>query len=398
VRFLLLILIPALSFAQTEPAADAPESEAEAEEAPAAPPPPLWPEELGPLPVQAAPHPLPGLSAQVCNACHGAVHDQWAGSGHATASSDPVWQQARTALGDPPLCNECHLPLQAQRTEVPRGPGGSRSEANPAWDPGLATEGVTCVACHLRGDAIVGPRELPAGQAPHKVRYEPALSTAEACAFCHQAALPGAEETPFLDTVGEWRASPFGAAGVPCQDCHMPRTSGAIAGSRFAAFGAHGTSRTEAALGRAITLNLDVNAPRLQRGQTLRATATVQNTGAGHAVPTGDPSHRLEVRFELLDGEDNPVPGVEAESVWLGREMAAEAPFAEVSDTRLQPGAERTFDFVAPLSKKATPGRWTLVVSVRWWPASPERLTELGLGESVGPRVMTERRIPVRVE
>ncbi len=362
----------------------------------------LWPERLEPLPVLSAPAPLPSLSAQTCNACHGQIHDQWAQSGHAQSATNPAWLASKAALGDPPACQDCHLPLIQQRAELPRGPGGGGAAgrtANPAYEPTLALEGVTCVVCHVRDGIILGPRELPPEQAPHPVEQDEALRDARACAYCHQHALPGAEDTPFLDTVGEWERSAFGQAGIPCQDCHMQRVSGAIAGSRYAAFASHGglNNRDPAALRRAVTLMLRIKKVRFERGDTVRASAELLNTGAGHAVPTGDPNIRVELRFELLGPAGKLAKNTEPTSHWLAREVQAEAPFAEISDDRLQPGASRTFDFGGELHKKQDPGTFTLRVSLHWWAMSPEQAQELKLGPEVVSVEFAEQQIRFEV-
>ena len=389
---LLLLIIP-LSLAlagddEPEPIPDPPLPTTE---------PPLFPAKLGPITVTEVPTPLPSLSAQTCNACHGELHDQWAASGHAAASTDPIFLAARAALGEPALCDDCHLPLEVQRPRLVRGPGGGRV-ANPAYDPTLMLEGVTCAVCHVRDGEIVGPRTLAVGQAPHAVRASRALSTPEACAFCHQANLhpdgPG-----FLDTMAEWERSPFGQAGVSCQQCHMPRVSGVIAGSRYAAFASHGWTggRDPRAMARALTLQVNLRSVVIQRGDVLRATATVMNTGAGHAVPTGDPSHRLELSFTVEDAAGALPEEAEPSSTWFGREMKPEPPFEEISDDRLQPGGQRQVDYAYQAHKKSDPGRYTLVVSLVWWAVSAEQAEAYGLAPDDVRIVVAEQRIPFDV-
>lgn len=363
----------------------------------------LWPKVLGPLAAESPPSPLPSLSAQTCNGCHAEIHDQWASSGHADASRSPVYQQVKGALGSPPLCDECHLPLANQRATLPKGPGAlgkTDRQPNPNWNPTLATEGVTCAACHVRGGVIVGPRELAAERAPHPVKREPALKTAEACAFCHQAALPGAEEHPFLDTVGEWQRSAFATNGVSCQQCHMARTSGSIAGSRYAAYASHGMleDHSPAAIARALTTEVALRSPSVQRGEAVRATVTVMNTGAGHAVPSGDPSHVVEIRVTVLDPEGAVAEGGEAFSAWLQRTVGAEPPFLEESDDRLQAAASRAIDFAWTPTKKLTPGDYTLAVTTHWWAVAPDRIATLGLDEEQVRVDVAEQRISVRVD
>jgi hypothetical protein len=356
----------------------------------------------GPLPVLTAPPPLPSLSAQGCNACHREVHDQWAESGHASAAAGALYRASVAALGDPPLCRDCHLPLLQQRPEAPRGPGAlpaGPAPENPAWSATLMTEGVTCAACHIREGTVLGPRDLPASAAPHPVRREPALQGVEACETCHQRALAGAESTPFLDTVGEWRRSAWGQAGIPCQDCHMPRISGAVAANRYAAYSSHRElgDREPSGVARALTLELSLRTASVRRGESLRATATLSNSGAGHSVPTGDPSHRVELRFSLLDPTGKPVEAIKPQSSWLYREVDPRPPFRTVSDQRLEAGAARSFDFAETIGLKLKPGRYTLRVSLHFWGASPETLKALGVAEADAVTPVSEQRIPVEI-
>ena len=363
----------------------------------------LWPDVLGPVPVTTAPDPLPSLSAQTCNGCHATIHDQWATSGHATAATNPVYVEAVRALGSPPLCQECHLPLSVQRADLPKGPGAlgkSARQPNPAWSPTLAAEGVTCAACHVRDGAIVGPREIAAERVPHPVKREPALRTAEACAFCHQAALPDAEDRPFLDTVGEWERSHFSEAGISCRDCHMTRVSGSIAGSRYASFASHGMLGGHApdAIARALTLEVSLRSPGVQRGEAVRASATLMNTGAGHAVPTGDPSHAMELRFTVLDPAGGVATGGEPSSNWLQRVVEPEPPFKELSDDRLPAAGSKVFDYSWTAGKKLAPGIYTLVVSVHWWAVKPDRAEAVGLTADDVRVDVSEQRVQLRVD
>jgi len=343
---------------------------------------------------------MASLSAQACNACHGEIHDQWARSGHATASSNAVYVAAMEALGNPPECHNCHLPLENQRATLYFGPGstGPRSD-NPAYSPTLAQEGVTCAACHVRDGLIYGPRDLHPSDSPHPVARADVLRGAAACAFCHQVSLQGAEEHPFLDTVGEWLRSPWGEAGIACQECHMPRVSGVIAGSRYAAFASHEWlgNRSPEAMRRAFTLEVNLRESSLERGQRLRGTANLLNTGAGHAVPTGDPAHQLEIRFEVEDASGAAAKGAAAKSHWLLREVDSRPPFAQKSDSRLAAASSRVFDYTASISRKLRPGTFTLKVTLNWWALSPERAQAVGLEVDAVRIQVLQQRIPFSV-
>ena len=362
----------------------------------------LFPSDLGPLPIDTVPGFLASLSAQTCNSCHADIHDQWALSGHATSATNPAYLAAAQSLGSPLLCDECHKPLEQQRSSIHRGPVGSDSsrQPNPTWDPLLALEGVTCVACHLRDNTIIGPRELTPGQSPHPVTRDDRISGPEACAYCHQLALPGASEHPFINTLGEWAASPQGRAGISCQDCHMPLQSGVIAGSRYAAFSSHGMTESRqkvSALARALLVELKVKAGSVQRESPFRATATVANIGAGHAVPTGEPAHRLELRAELLDSRGKRARGTSPASLWMGREVEETLPFAQVSDSRLQPGERRSLDFRFVPHRRSSAGEWTVLITVHWWSVPPKQAKALGLSDSEARIQVLERRVPIQV-
>jgi hypothetical protein len=384
---LLMGCVPMLALAQDD--TDPTEDDIGAEPAVPAEP-PLFPPDGAPVVLEAIPAPLPSISAQTCNACHGEIHDQWAASGHATASTNPLYVAAVDALGNPHECDACHLPLEIQRPTLAKGPGKGRVE-NPAYDPTLRLEGVTCAACHVRDGVIVGPRELAVGRSPHPVRASRAMSTEEACVSCHQA---GSQDpthgSALIDTVGEWRRSPFGQAGISCQECHMPRTSGRIAGSRYAAYSGHRLTgrRDPRELARAVTLQVTMRSSAIQRGEALRATATLMNTGAGHAVPTGDPGHRLELVLTIEDFEGALPKGAKPHSEWFAREIDPGPPASVKKDTRLQAGGRREVDYSYTADKKSKAGRYVLVVRLIWWAVSAEQAEALGLTDA-------EIRIPI---
>ncbi len=343
---------------------------------------------------------MASLSAQACNACHAEIHDQWASSGHASSATNPVYLAATRAMGNPPECMNCHLPLENQRKTLHFGPGSTGPQSsNPSYSPTLALEGVTCAACHVRDGTIYGPRELHPSEAPHPVAQAEVLRGPSACAPCHQVSLQGAEEHPFIDTVGEWLRSPWGEAGIPCQQCHMPRSSGVVAGSRYAAFSSHGflKNRDPRELRRALTLEVNLRDNQIERGQKLRASATLLNTGAGHAVPTGDPSHQVELRFEVLDSKGQPAGKRGVESHWLKREVEQQPPFLQKSDSRLAAASSRVFDYATDIARKKKAGEYTLIVSLHWWAVAPDRANDVGLNESQVRVQILEQRIPFSV-
>ncbi len=358
----LLSLITSLPpLAEAKKKRDDPEPEAIAPAEPAAPPAPaLFPDGV-PVATPALPEGLANLSAQSCNACHFSIHDGWAASAHADAWSSPAFQQAIEAAGDNPVCLSCHLPLAAQQPSlVDTYEGGPLTTAvlkpNPAWDATLHVEGVTCAACHVRDGVVVGTR--PAEGAPHPVAVSDELASPEFCATCHQLTWPGADQ-PFYDTWGEWSRSPFAAAGVRCQDCHMPPASGLVTAGRYAAAASHALPAEPA---RALSVLVKLPPGPAVRGQPLGFSVTAQNTGAGHAFPTGNPFRYAVLSATLLDGEGEVVG--EPVSWRFAREVDPEPPFTTLSDTRLGAAEQRTLEGSLELPVSAAAGRGHLVVSL----------------------------------
>lgn len=337
----------------------------------------------GPLPVDIGDLPagLANRSSQGCNACHFAAHDSWAESAHATGHGGEAFVAAVAEIGTP-ACTVCHLPLASQQpvlvafdTDDVNRPLG---DVNPNYNATLHSEGVTCASCHVRGGKVIGASPTP-GAAPHPTGWSPELRESKFCATCHQLTWPGANE-PLYDTYGEWQRSPQAAAGITCQDCHMsPGASADQRGSNH--------SFTSAA-GRAVSILVDIAAgPVIRGGDPVEAVVALQNTGAGHAWPTGSPFRgiRLEIFLESM-GTEEPVRAA-AQQIDLVRSLEDAAPWKTVADTRLAPGEERRIDWRGELTHEAPAGPWFLVVQA----------TPTVLGEPAGAAVV-ERRIPVRVE
>jgi hypothetical protein len=240
--------------------------------------PPLFEQGLRPLRDVTAPPQVDSLSARACATCHEAEAAQWATSRHASAFTNDLFH-ASFGKDRQGWCVNCHAPLPEQRRPALAPREGT--------DTSLLEEGVTCAACHLRGDEVLSAR-VPSPQAvhAHPVRHEPRLATAEACTGCHQFNVPHADrrhfrysEVPMQDTGAEWATSRAAAKGLTCQGCHM-----GASGHRFP--GAH----TPGYVAGALTVTFQV-----EPGRAL--VAEVRSQGAGHRVPTGDPFRRLRLRL-----------------------------------------------------------------------------------------------------
>jgi hypothetical protein len=325
------------------------------------PPPAAPPLFAGGLPVTlpSLPAGLASLSAQGCNACHYAAHDTWSTSAHATAWANPRFQAAVKSAGTSTACVSCHLPIAAQQHELAAGYVDGdltrpRLEPNPSFDATLRGEGVTCAACHVRGDAVLGTHEAP--RSPHRVVVSAELGSSEMCATCHQLTWPDADR-PFYDTYGEWKASAWAAAGVSCQDCHMAPTAGAVVPGTDGTVPSHALGADPR---RALSVLVDLPSAVVQRGQALPVKLTVQNTGAGHSLPTGNPFKSATLSVELVDAAGKPLA-----TPWTltwSRSVEMAPPWKTTSDHRLAAGGQETATFQLLPSPKGAAGLGALDV------------------------------------
>ncbi len=334
--------------------------------------PPALPVDVGPLPQG-----LANVSAQGCHACHPDIHDAWSSSPHAGPPSVVLLD----AAASDPLCLGCHLPLLPQHDVVPTlqvaGADPAPAAPNPTWDGGLTLEGVTCAACHVReGRVAVSTEDAARREGPHPVALAAGLDGAKACAACHQATWPGAD-LPLYDTWGEWERSPWAAAGATCLDCHGDGTG-------------HLRAPDPA---RAFSLLVRPSHRRLVRGpdEVLRVAIDLQNTGAGHAMPTGTPFRglRLHARLEGPPAKRDAPPTISGEPliVDLMRTLEPTPPWRTTDDTRIQAGETRSFTLEVPIVDNLSAGSWTLVV---------ELLPTLRGGPDGAPIIST--RLPLALE
>ena len=194
------------------------------------------------------------------------------------------------------------------------------------------SEGVGCVSCHVRDGVVLGVRDSSA--APHPVVVSEELTQSTFCASCHQLTWPDADQ-PFYDTYGEWERSPYAAAGVRCQDCHMPPVAAPVTATHFAGQASH---RFSADLARAVSALLSMGSATIQRGAAFDVSMRLQNSGAGHHFPTGSPFKRYRLSAELLGAEGLPLSAPYTYD--LVREIEESPPWHTLSDSRIPPGGE----------------------------------------------------------
>jgi len=241
-----------------------------------------------------------------CADCHAPGIPGPAGGGHSLLAAEGI------AFDDGVHCDFCHK-IRAVEPAEPPGVGGRLQLGRPLEEGGLANGWV---------QVMYGP--YPDVLNPFMGgAWAPVFGTAELCRGCHeyeQAPLWDGPEVavdparwpsgalPVHSTYSEWAASALAPAS-PCQTCHMPpseATNGAdqdllesIEPGVAAGFlRAPGTVRTHSFVGpdgavltggRLIDTAATVVLDGAVDGPSLTLTATVTNSGAGHAFPTGEP-------------------------------------------------------------------------------------------------------------
>jgi hypothetical protein len=127
---------------------------------------------------------VPGVMAggfqgpQHCAECHAPEFNAWAGTTHAQASFDPIFQAYLQDVEQQGECFACHTTGYNAQTGQ------------------FVNAGVTCEACH-------GPY-----RADHPGQSMQIATADELCGTCHRS------------TVVEWRTSNHGQAGIACVACH----------------------------------------------------------------------------------------------------------------------------------------------------------------------------------
>ena len=187
------------------------------------------------------------FSPNTCGACHPEIFKMWSGSTHANAWKNPLFQALyelgkKTAEGESQKraiesCVRCHFPV-----------------GHSSGDKDLPTEdekgGVICDFCHSvrattgvgnapyilnPGNAAVmegGTKYGPFADSPetiHKNQYSELHTRSEFCGGCHDVSHAG-NDLPIEQTYTEWRQGPYNTGdpktSVHCQDCHMRQRPG----------------------------------------------------------------------------------------------------------------------------------------------------------------------------
>lgn len=302
-------------------------------------------------------------SSATCNFCHQNVYSQWFNA-PMSRSGDNLWlhdvfagngtknghrgfvytrdSKHRFANRDGD-CASCHAPsLYAKNpgTEVPLD-----DPANPSPEQ---SAGVSCDMCHrMESVDLVNSLHFP-GIVPEKVTfsrppgdgvppimygpykdsiyeasamqpaYNPLFETSMMCAVCHQDANDHDDDGDYEDpgsvahqnTYVEWLNSQWATPGPgfsDCVDCHMPNngdTSVCVFGpnrdpSTVHAHSLRGTTRIY------LENSVDMRLTAKRSGADVVVKVALNNTGAGHAVPTGSDFRNLILLVTAKDAQGN---------------------------------------------------------------------------------------------
>jgi hypothetical protein len=277
------------------------------------------------------------MDPATCQTCHPQQFQDWSGSMHAYASTDPVFlamnqkgqRDTNRMLGD--FCVKCHAPVALR--EGLTYDGSNLSALAPA------VKGVTCYFCHsivslgdgeahnnpltlATDERLFGPFADPV-QAPHKSSYSAFFDlsrpeSAAACGRCHD--IVNQHGAAVERTYQEWQSSLFSdlKVGQTCITCHMNQVKGPASTTSKDKIR---SLRTHTLAGVDIALTPFPEADAQKYGvQTLidgalsgtlcltddlRIDVTLDNVGAGHAIPSGaTPDRRLWIEVVAYSGAD----------------------------------------------------------------------------------------------
>ena len=219
-------------------------------------------------------------SARQCLPCHQDVFDEWQGSHHQIAFTNP---EVRSISDDfrKEECKDCHLPRPLAVTGF-----GKRTLPRATH----LDEGVSCITCHLAPDGgLLARNDRP--EVPCKPQASADLLAVDSCASCHNQHW----------TTDQWRASHWAAQGTDCNACHMPavdrvRADGSVRPGRSHVYpGAHDVGMLRKAGEFTVARAGD------------EVVMSLTNTWAGHNFPTEERHRAVDILYRFVTaGEPGP--------------------------------------------------------------------------------------------
>lgn len=370
---------------------------------------------LRPFPQTRVPTGLADLRAKTCGSCHKAIYEEWRVSTHARAWLDDAQFQeelAKSRRGPKDvtwMCINCHTPLVNQLPKLVVGLnkgdlGQPIYATNPIYDAALQKDAITCAVCHVRDGVVLGPYGNT--KAPHPVRKDPQLLSAQICLRCHQATATFPELTLacVFNTGQELAKSRYGREGYTCQRCHMPAlerpTTNLATPSRATRrhwFGGSLIPKKPAFEAEIAPLRKHypdglalrwVDLPTQVAGGKRRAFVfELHNAQAGHMLPTGDPERFIDVEVSARDEAGKVLARA---VVRLGSRYRWYPKIELLEDTRLAPDEKRLVDLRVDVPQK---GKLTLQLRATKHRISKENMAHHHLeGRYVAGRVFYDKQ------
>lgn len=254
-----------------------------------------------------------------CRGCHRDIYRAWFNSKHRFAWEDPFYQpdylkaSHETEGFTDVFCGECHAPIARRTGQLPPPDGSLFDETS--------TKGISCDYCHtvkevvetVNVNTISEPGRVkrgPRGDGEsrfHDVQFSEIHTDAAFCGACHNVVHP-VTGAVVIDTYDDWKDGPYAEQGIRCQDCHMTPGAGveknpgksATTGKERDHVATHffqGASvffqqregnDEQAELAKQMlqaAASIETDATRNDNG--LELLVRINNTGAGHKIPTG---------------------------------------------------------------------------------------------------------------
>ncbi|HHZ93425.1 TPA: hypothetical protein EYN98_05960 [Candidatus Poribacteria bacterium] len=152
-----------------------------------------------------------GFKSGKCRSCHPAIWREWERSMHAKSWTDPVYQEAASAVTDRQKnCDPCHAPEPVLITDIGKMPKLRTDDQQ---------SGVSCLTCHVDvNGGMHGPSMNIDAMFHANVAGEVHTKATELCATCH-----GQPKVPEHNQIISFKKSQASEEGKNCATCHMPQ-------------------------------------------------------------------------------------------------------------------------------------------------------------------------------
>ncbi|HKB17382.1 MAG TPA: multiheme c-type cytochrome [Planctomycetota bacterium] len=256
---------------------------------------------------------------EYCGGCHREIHEEWKGSLHARAWTDPIFQAAYAAekARNPEAassCVPCHAPAPLLDSGLGKFPRAREADLD---------VGVDCFACHVGSRGMSGPH----GTKYHRSKGDERFLEPIFCQACHGQT----ERDPVHDQKTGYETT-SAASGNTCVTCHMEpverilsqdeeRTRRQVGRLKPRLSGRHDFPGVHApkVLAKAADLSLSVE------GSDLLVSI---ETRTGHFLPGGGDGRLVVLAVEVLDPSGKPAESKEERFDFEKRPLRPDRPEA----------------------------------------------------------------------